>query len=240
MKIVLFILMIITSISCTDTSKWIKIRVNGIKPNHLNHVGDLIYFENESRGVIAGYDFKEMINQDSAAIMRLGDEFPIAYITNNGGNNWIQINFDSSIIGHFWGAYLYKDTLIFNVYSKNNYILFSKDNGKTFAALSASKDVEKIVKKYFSENINPMKNNYFFYNRERYYIKEVYKTKRALLIVCYGKEPLTDYYFVTFDDGKNWKYLQEDFGINGGKFLIEDKFLYSYRFPDGFRKLKLK
>jgi len=51
---------------------------------------------------------------------------------------------------------------------------------------------------------------------------------------------MTDHYFVSFDNGGNWNFLQKDFGDNRQKFLLKDKYLYRYHFPFGLQRLKLK
>ena len=119
-------------------------------------------------------------------------------------------------------------------------ILFSINKGQTFTETQDKKEFETYLNKYLNYNRYEIRNDNFEFDNIKYTIKETYKNNHATLIVCYVPESLTDYYFVSFDNGKNWKYLQSEYGSNRNKYLLEDKYLLAYQYPFGLKKLKLK
>jgi hypothetical protein len=119
-------------------------------------------------------------------------------------------------------------------------VLLSTDKGKTIDHI---RDIDKcrvLKEKYFVVNRYNIDDPDFEFKNIQYVVKEIYENEYSTVIVCYGPETLTDYYFVSFDKGRNWKYLQKDYGNVRERFLYKDKYLYSYNYPFGLNRLKLK
>ena len=125
-------------------------------------------------------------------------------------------------------------------YFRTRQVLFSNNKGHSFKVVNDTTERSLIIKRYLSGNKSSIGNDVFEYKGIKYSIVEFYQNNFASVIVCDGPETMINYYFVSFDKGKNWTYLQKDYGDNSRRFLYEDKFLYCYNFPYGLQRLKLK
>lgn len=231
-KHLIYLIPLIVCIGCKD-SKWETIKGSGIN-DEPKTIDKAIYIENLNNAVIGGYTIvfdKSSKNPDHTVLI------PTLYLTNDGGKNWKAIHFDKNIKTSIDKVYLNLDTLICQTDSA---ILFSINKGLSFKQIKDSIEYKTISNKYFFYDKYDIKNSAFTYQNENYSIREKYKNQHATVIVCSGPKTLTDYYFVSFDNEKSWKYLQNDFGDNRERFLYEDKYLYSYAFPFGLQRLKLK
>ncbi|MDD4990671.1 MAG: hypothetical protein PHR83_00435 [Paludibacter sp.] len=231
-KFTLNILTIILLCSC-DNSRWETINGNGINDDPKT-IDNVIYFENENNGLVGGYTLvkdKNAKTEDGFVLV------PTLFLTNDCGKNWKEVKFDPNLRASVDNAYLHGDTLICQL---DSLILFSTDKGNRFQTINNSLKRNKIVDHYFKANIYNIKDHDFLFNEKKYYIKERYQNDIAIVIVCYGEKTLTDYYFVSFDKGNTWTFLQDLFGDNRARYLFEDKFLYCYAFPFGLQRLKLK
>lgn len=232
MRITAILLLYTILVSSCDSSKWETIKGSGIS-DEPKSIGKVIYFENENSGVVGGYTLVEDTNSDNDSGL---SPRPVLFITRDGGKNWTQVPFSSNLKGSVGNAYLRGDTLIFQIDSA---VFLSSDGGKHNLLLPDSIG-QDIIRKNFSTNRYAIEQHDFLHNNKQYYIKETYQNEFAIVNVCHGDETLTDYYFVSFDKGDTWTFLQKTFGDNRARFLLEDKFLYSYDFPFGLQRLKLK
>ena len=212
-------------------SKWERIKGSGID-NESKSI-DPIYFENLDTGVVGGYTLLVKDSQDQEL-----ESIPLLYVTQNGGKTWSQIHLDPALRGRITSVYLSNDSLI--SIKEDSLVLFSTDGGKTINYVRDSEDARNFKKKYFNFNRYQISNHDFYFKNVKYHVKERYQNKLSTVIVCRGSEILTDYYFVSFDNEQTWKYLQKDYGSVRDKFLFEDKYLFSYDFPFGLARLRLK
>jgi hypothetical protein len=228
-RVWLFLTIILINTSCEHT-KWENIKGEDIKFG----VPEAIYFENLKNGVIGSYILEE--NSKSKNYDKL-DIKPIAYYTKDGGKYWTLLKFNDSITGGVQNLYLSNDTIYCQIDYNPSKIYLSTNIGKTWNKLDLEKS--KIIENNkFRKNRYDIKNYNFEYNNEKYRIKEKYQLEKTIVIICYGKESMTDYFFVSHNNGENWTYLQEEFGSNRQKFLYKDRFLISY--DSNLQKLKLK
>ena len=218
--------------SC-DNSKWETIRGKGIN-DEPKSIDNVIYFENETNGVVGGYT---LISDSNALNDVKLSQIPTLYLTTDKGNSWREIHFDTTIKQSVRNAYLHLDTLICEL---DSLVLFSLDKGYHFQTYSDSSQRMSLINKYITDNKSEIKNDKFNYSGKDYYIAELYRNNLASVIVCRGQETMTDYYFASFDAGQSWKFLQKSFGDNKQRFLLADKFLYCYDFPFGLQRLKLR
>lgn len=231
-KLILSLIVTILVSSC-DNSKWETISGKGIS-DEPKSIDNVIYFENENKGVVGGY----MLVSDSNAVNDVKlSPIPTLYLTTDAGKSWREIHFDTNIKQSVRNAYLHLDTLICEL---DSLVMLSLDKGYHFQTYSDSIQRMSLINKYIVDNKSKTKNDKFSYKGKDYYIAELYKNNLASVIVCRGQETMTDYYFVSFDNGKSWSFLQKCFGDNRQRFLLEDKFLYCYDFPFGLQRLKLK
>jgi len=231
---ILYFVFVTLLVGCTgNDSRWEKIKGAGIDDESKSL--DPIYFENPDKGVVGGYMLIKGNGQASSGGL---EPIPLLYITENGGRIWNQIDLGSNPRGRITNVYLNADTLICT--KEDSTVLFSTNKGKTIAYIKSDNEYKKIKKKYFVFNRYKIDNPDFEFDNVRYSIKEIYKNDLSIVIVCRGPEVLTDYYFVSFDNGKNWKYLQTDYGSVRQKYLYEDKYLFSYNYPFGLDRLKLQ
>jgi hypothetical protein len=224
-SIVLYLTLVVGIFSCDD-SKWETINGSGISEESKN-VEEAIYFEDENNGVVAGYKLLGINNV----------KVPVLYLTADGGNKWREIVFDSVSSESIRNAYLHKDTLICRT---DSLTFFSTDQGESFQVSKDSIEQAAIQKRYLKDNKAEIKNSKFEFEGNKYWIRELYQNPFTSLIVCNDGKTLTAYYYVSFDKGKNWKFLQKDLGDNRQRFLLSDKFLYCYHFPLGLQRLNLK
>jgi len=232
MKIFLYSIVILLFCSC-ESSKWETIRGQGIN-DESKSIDNVIYFENENSGVVGGFT---LISGRRSKFGVTLSPIPILYLTSDGGKKWREIKFDTTLKQSVLNAYLHLDTLICEL---DSVVLLSFDKGYTFRTYSDSSQRSALINKYIKGNKSKIKNHKFTFKENVYYKKELFQNNLASVIVCYGPETLTDYYFVSFDKGKNWTFLQKAFGDNRQRFLLKDKYLYCYRFPFGLQRLKLK
>ncbi|NEM99717.1 hypothetical protein [Pontibacter burrus] len=232
MRITAILLLYIILLSSCDGSKWETIKGSGIS-DEPKSIGKVIYFENENNGVVGGYTLVEDTNSDNESGL---SPKPVLFITRDGGKNWKQVPFTSDLNGSVGNTYLRGDTLICQI---DSLVFLSSDGGQQNLLLT---DLigQNIIRKHFSANRYAIEQHDFSHNDKHYNIKETYQNEFAIVNVCHGDETLTDYYFVSFDKGDTWTFLQKTFGDNRARFLLEDKFLYSYNFPFGLQRLKLK
>jgi hypothetical protein len=161
---------------------------------------------------------------------------PLLFFTNNGGKNWKEIKVER-VGKSLTAAYLHGDSLICRIDSS---ILLSIDKGQHFIEVRNSFHFNDILNNCSPSKRYIIQDHKFIYNGKQYYQKEQFQNNLASVIVCYGDEALTDYYFASFDSGKNWIFLQKRFGDNKARFLLDDRFLFCYDFPFGLQRLKLK
>lgn len=220
-------------ISSCNGSNWKTIEGNGID-NRPKSIGNAIYFENENRGLIGGYNLIKdpNANNDFGLSMK-----PLLFSTNDGGKNWSKIQFETALNGGIRAVFLKGDTIVCKIDSS---IFLSSDGGKRLRLISGSIEQKIFIKKHFNANRFDIKDRKFIYKERRYYVKETYDNGFAKLNICKSGETLTDYYFVSRDNGKTWTFLRKDFSDNLAKFLLEDKFLYKYHYPFGLLRLSIK
>lgn len=231
-KTILYLSIIILFYSCNN-SKWETIHGQGIN-DEPKTIDNVIYFENENNAVVGGYTLISDSNAQNEARLSI---IPKLYLTSDAGRNWTEVQFDSKIKQSVRNAYLHFDTLVCQT---DSLLLFSIDKGRNFRIYADSSERITLVSKYIKDNKSEIKDDKFNYEGANYYIKELFQTNLASVIVCRGEETMTDYYFVSFDKGKSWTFLQKEFGNNKQRFLLEDKFLYCYDFPFGLQRLKLR
>ena len=227
-----YLLIVFLFYSC-DNSKWETIRGQGIN-DEPKSIDNVIYFENENNGVVGGYT---LISDSNAQNDVKLSQIPTLYLTTGAGKSWREIHFNTSIKQSVRNAYLHLDTLICEL---DSLVLFSSDKGYHFQTYADSSQRTFLINKYIHNNKSEIKDDNFSYKGRDYYIAELYKNNLASVIVCRGQETMTDYYFVSFDNGKEWDLLQKGFGDNRQRFLIADKYLYCYDFPFGLQRLRLK
>lgn len=221
-------------------SKWITIKGTGIS-DEPKSIDNAIYFENENIGVVGGYKLVDDITAENDFKL---SEIPLLFLTENGGKNWSMIHFDSTLKGSIRNCYLHLDTLIcLDIFQKrlqyDSVLLFSTNKGITFEKLEDSVQRQLSVANCLKNTKATIIDDKFEKDEIKYSIKEFYKNDVASIIICYGPESLTDYYFVSFDNGATWSLLQKDFSDNREKFLLGDK-LYRYYFPFGLQRLSLR
>ena len=231
-KIAFYILTLILLLGC-DNSKWETIKGNGIN-DEPKSIDNVIYFENENDGLVGGYT---LINDRTAKTADGLVLIPTLFLTKDGGKNWNEVKFNPTLRTSVDNAYLHGDTLICQL---DTLLLFSTDKGKKLNSINDTLIKNRIIGRHFKANRYDIGNYDFQYKDKKYYIKERYQNDFAIVIVGYGDKTLTDYYFVSFDNGNNWTFLQESFGDNKARYLFEDKYLFCYDFPFGLQRLKLK
>jgi hypothetical protein len=231
-KFISYLLVTILFYSCNN-SKWETIRGKGIN-DEPKSIDNVIYFENEANGVVGGYT---LISDSNAVNDVKLSQIPTLYLTTDAGKNWREIYFDTTIKQSVRNAYLHLDTLICEL---DSLVLFSLDKGYNFQTYPDSSQQVALINKYITDNKSEINDDKFSYNGKDYYIAELYRNNIASVIICRGQETITDYYFVSFDNGKSWDFLQKCFGDNRQRFLLQDKYLYCYDFPLGLQRLKLK
>lgn len=232
MKIFLFLFLSILLFSCKyDNSKWETLKDNS-KVN--GTVENAIYFQDTLRGIIGGFKLVENIKSKNLDNL---DCIPIIYFTKDGGINWKSIDIKEVKEGSVDNLRLSGDTIICQI---DSLVLKSNNLGKNWNLIEKSNYI-KLNEKYFP-NTNQYKKLYneFEFESKKYTIKESYKNKNIDLIICYGEETMTDYYFYSRDKGKNWTYLQNETGSNRYKFLLNDEYIIAYHYFFGLQKIKLK
>jgi len=229
---ILYIFCVTLLIGCND-SKWEKIKGVGIDKESKSI--DPIYFENPDNGVVGGYT---LVNRNGQTNSQELESIPLLYVTENGGQIWNKVDLDRRLRGRITNVYLNADTLICT--KEDSTVLFSTDRGKTIDYIKNDNDYKIFKRKYFDFNRYKIDHPVFEFENVQYSIKEIYKNELSTVIVCRGPEVLTDYYFVSFDNGENWRFLQKDYGSVRQKYLYEDKYLFSYNYPFGLDRLKLR
>ncbi len=229
---IILIISTLALLSSCDNSQWETIRGNGI--NHdPKTIDKAIYFENENRGLVGGYTLVKDKNDTVDGLLLT----PALFLTEDGGKNWNEIKLNSSIRASVDNVFLHHDTIICQLDAE---ILFSTDRGKTFQRLNNSLEKQLIADHHFNTNRYDIEDHDFLFKDKKYRINERYKNDFAIVIVCSGEKTLIDYYFVSYDKGITWKYLQNLYGDNKARYLLHDKFLYCYDFQFGLQRLKLK
>ena len=218
---------ILVLFGCKET-KWEVVKGKGITQagGPLNNV---IYFEDFNHGIIGGYDLKDFGSPNSP------EPIPVLYLTQDGGLNWSKIEFGKCRGEGVEKVYLSNDTIICQI---DTAILLSIDQGKVWK-LVEEREKRVLYKDKFPGNRYEIEVYDFVYDQENYRVKELYIFEQTKVIVCNKDNTLDDYYFVSKDKGKNWKFLQEDYGSNKNKFLYKDKYLITYEPPFGLQRLKL-
>lgn len=231
MKKLFFLFLLLTLISCNNyNSKWEEIKGSGISEG--GSLNNAIYFQDSLHGIIGGYKLVE--NNKSKNFDDL-DIIPTLYITKNGGKNWTLINIENIKDG-ISNIKLENDTIICQI---DSILLKSVDLGLTWNSVEKS-NYKEISEKYFpNSNQYKILNYNFKFGNKKYRVKESYKNKNTEVIVCYGEKSMTDYYFITKNCGKNWKFLQDEFGSNKRKFLLRNEYLFAFDSQYGLQKLKL-
>lgn len=231
-RILLILLIIAMNSSCIRDSKWEEIKGKNITFN----VPDAIYFENLNNGLVGSYRLHK--NPNSKNYNHL-DQKPLLYLTKNGGLSWTLLNINDDIFGGISNLYLSKDTIYCQIRYDSSNVYKSDNLGRKWKKLDLiqSKQVEE---KLFQKNRYEIENHDFVFENNKFRIKEKYEFKNTIVIVCYGKETLTDYFFVSHNNGKNWIFSQKDFGSNKQKFIYKGQYLFSYESPYGLQRLKLK
>lgn len=226
------LLTLVLLVAC-DNSKWETIKGEGINDDPKS-VEKVIYFENENNGLVGGSKWvvdKKAKTADGLVAV------PLLFITSDGGKHWREIKFSPSYSTAVENACLHGDTLICQL---DTTVLRSTDKGKNLYPITDSLEKTKIKALHFAANRYDIEKYDFTFRGKKYRIKERYQNNFATVLVCYGEKGLTDYYFVSFDRGRTWKYLQETTGDNKARYLLEGKFLYCYDFLFGLRRLKLR
>jgi len=232
MRNIIFLFLISTLISCNNyNSKWVEIKGIGISEGET--LNNAIYFQDSLRGIIAGYKLVE--NENSKNHDKL-DIFPVLYLTKNGGKDWTLINIQN-VKNEVDNVFLSGNSIICQI---DSVVLKSNDLGLTWNLIEKS-NYKDLSQKYFpNSNQYNISNPKFEFDNKKYDIKESYKYKNVEVIVCYGEESLTNYYFITKNNGKKWEFLQDEFGSNKKKYLLKDEYLIAFDAQYGLQKLKLK
>ena len=214
-----------------DNSKWETSKDNSKVDGTVENA---IYFQDTLRGIIGGFKLVENIKSKNLDNL---DCIPIIYFTKDGGINWKSIDIKEVKEGTVDNLYLSGDTIICQI---DSLVLKSNNLGQNWNSIEKSNYI-KLSEKYFP-NANQYKklNNDFEFENKKYTIKEYYKNKSIDLIICYGEETMTDYYFYSRDKGENWTYLQNETGSNRYKFLLNDEYIIAYHYFFGLQKIKLK
>lgn len=231
MKNILFLFFITSLNSCTKyNSKWNEIKGTGIMEGET--LNSAIYFQDTLNGIIGGY--KLIKNENSKNFDKL-DIIPVLYLTKNGGKDWKLINIENAKDA-VNNVFLSDKAIICQI---DSVVLKSNDLGLTWNLVEKS-SYRELSNKYFSNsNQYKISNHNFKFENTKYRIKERYKNKYAEVIVCYGKKEMTDYYFITRNNGMNWEFLQDESGSNKKKYLLKDEYLYAFDSQYGLQKLKL-
>ena len=205
--------------SCND-SKWETIDGSGIgeEPKDIEQA---IYFEDERNGLVGGYIFSDH-----------DIPIPVAYITADGGKKWKELRFDSLKNARVRDVYLHDDSLVCKTDSTK---LISLDRGKSFTAYKDSLKIYSHIRQ-----IKRSASQWFEYKGRKYLISDRYDNRLASVIICSDNKTLNDFYFVSFDKGKNWSFVQKELGDDRAKYLLGDKYLYRYHHPLGLQRLRLK
>lgn len=228
-RVWLFLTIILINTSCENT-KWENTKGQDIKFG----TPEAIYFENLNNGLIGSYRLEE--NPKSTNFDKL-DIKPVLYFTKDGGKKWTLLKFNENITGGVKNLFLSNDTIYCQIDYNPSTIYKSTNLGITWNKLDYEKS--KIIEKnVFRNNRYEIKNHDFVFKNENYSIKEKYQLEKTIVIICYGQESLTDYFFVSHNNGKNWTFLQEEHGSNRQKFLYKDQYLISYE--SCLQRLKLK
>lgn len=229
-RVLLFVTLILINTSCRKNSRWEVIDGQDIKFGN----PQAIYFEDLNNGLIGSYGLEEDPKSKNPDHLKI---IPVLYHTKDGGKKWTLLKFEKNVKGGVQDVFLTKDTVFCKIDYNPSVIYKSRNLGATWNKLNLyeSKIVEK---KLFTKNRYKIKKHDFEFKNEKYWIKEKYDFEKTIVIICYGKESLTDYFFVSHDNGKNWIFLQEDRGSNKQKFLYKDLYLLSYE--NRLQRLKLK
>jgi hypothetical protein len=227
MKYLTLLFVCISLCSCRE-SKWEETKGDGV-PIGGETLNKVIYFENYSKGLIGGYKLMEDANSNN---MDKLETIPVLYLTKNGGGDWKPILFDKNIKGSIDAVLLSGDTITCRI---DSITLRSIDLGVNWKALEKANNL-KIRDPYKKVVAGTLK-----FKDEDYRIKEWYRHTSTIVVVCKKNGgSLTDYYFVSRNNGKDWDFLQQDYGSNKSKFLLKDQYLISYDPPYGLQRLKLK
>ncbi len=106
-KIALYILTPILLFGC-DNSKWETIKGNGINDDPKS-IDNVIYFENIYNGLVGGYTLIEDRKTKTADSLVL---IPTLFLTEDGGKNWNEVNFNPTLRNSNDNVYRHGDTLI--------------------------------------------------------------------------------------------------------------------------------
>jgi len=228
--ILFFLVSMLISCSNYDT-KWEEIK--GIGTSDGESLQYAIYFQDTLNGIIGGY--KNIYNNTDKPI-----NIPVLYLTQNGGKKWKPIRFDNVKIDEYLNIVndikLTNDTILCQI---GGILLQSNDLGLTWHLIEKS-DQNKISEKYFPDSHEIQNENIEFENK-KYRIKESHKYKNTEVIICKNeKHSMTDYYFISKDNGNTWSFLQSEFASNKSKFLLKDEYLFAFDTQYGLQKLKLK
>lgn len=227
----LFIFLVL-NISCSNyNTKWEEIK--GIGINEMESLGGAIYFQDSLNGIIGGYKLVE--NKNSKNFENI-DFIPVLYITKNGGKKWESVYIEN-IKGGVDNLKLENDTILCQI---GDALVKSTDEGLTWMIIEKS-TFKEINTTYFKDyNQYNISNYNFKFENKNYRVKESYKYKNVEIIVCYGEKSMTDYFFITKDNGKKWEFLQDEFGSNKRKFILKDEFLFAFDIPNRLQRIKLK
>lgn len=229
-RVWLFAILLMINTSCRKNSKWEEIDGEDIKFD----TPEAIYFEDLNNGLIGSYVLEEDPKSENYDHL---ETTPVLYHTKDGGKEWTLLKFEKNIKGGIKDVFLSKDTIFCKIDYNPSVIYKSTNLGIAWNKLNSSES--KIVeKKLFNKDRYNIKKHDFEFKNEKYSIKEKYDFGKTTVIICYGKESLTDYFFVSHDHEQNWSFLQEDRGSNKQKFLYKDLYLLSYE--SHLQRLKLK
>lgn len=229
-RVWLFAILIMINTSCRRNSRWEEIDSKDIKFGILN----AIYFEDLNNGLIGSYGLEENPKSNNYDHLEIT---PVLYHTKDGGKEWTLLKFDKNIKGGVYNVFLSRDTILCQIDYNPSVVYKSTNLGAIWNKLNSNQS-KIIEKKLFNKNRYEIKNHNFKFKDDEYRIKEKYYFGKTTVIICYGKESLTDYFFVSHDNCKNWVFLQEDQGSNKQKFLYKDQYLFSYE--NRLQRLKLK
>jgi hypothetical protein len=222
---------IISILAGCTSSKWELIYSDGIKLDNFSE--EAIYFENSQKGVIGGYTLVKDSSADNDFKLSM---LPVVYLTTDGGKKWHAVQINTILKGSVRALTLTNDTLLCLTDSG---FFNSPEISKTLQLNKSEPFLASLIGSRYHWACKQRIDS-FVHSGVVYKPKECYQTSKARVLVCRGPSVQTDYYFASFDNGRQWRLLETDFSGVSSKYLLADSFLLRYQYPLGLERLKLK